>query len=65
MFKAMNTIINSVADTKTSFINQYFVDQAKAPALAYVEAQREFGKTLTEATEAFASTVKDTVKVNG
>lgn len=65
MFTAINTIINSVADAKTSFINQFFVEQAKEPAIAYVEAQREFGKSMTASTEQFVNTVKESVKTNG
>ena len=63
MFKAINKIVDGVTNANTKLINTYFVESAKQPALAMVQAQSEFATAVTQSSENFVNAVKAVAKV--
>lgn len=65
--QAIETMINSVQDAKKNFVTTYYPEAAQKPALAFVEAQREFATDVVRSTEDFTTKMqrvaRDTAKV--
>lgn len=53
--QAIETMINSVQDAKKNFVTTYYPEAAQKPALAFVEAQREFATEVARSTEDFTT----------
>lgn len=63
MFKTtFNQMIDSVQDAKKTFVESYFFDSYKEPALAIVESQRSLAKTMTESVDKFVTETTATAK---
>lgn len=63
MFQAINTMITSVSDAQKNFVDTYFMDSYKEPALAAVEANRSFANGIVSAADDYVAEAKKAFKL--